>query len=380
MRGLPELVADLLEARGAAVEQAAEGGLGVIAPPELAQLLGVPEYCRLSFAGEAEGGEAIHASYDSDYFRSLERLLPLAGWRGNVKFERPAVRPERIAETLAERLPLVNATARLERMEVRPLCYFLIYFRYAALSDDRQEGMFSLLVNGLNASISLLEDPLENMSPWFVPLGEPVEETTAAELIKILGWANRAAAGVVQERLSGFIQSAERRLNRDVKRVYEYYEDLKAEIERRIARKLTPGEGRAESPGDAAAEEMAALSKKREAVTAECQWKIQDLSYKYALTIQNNPLCVLRIQTTAPVFFLKIKRRLSSRIFPASYNPLLKQLDPLPCESCCHPSGAYHICDDQLHIICDRCNAATSRSGKGLCPLCNGTQKTKGRR
>ncbi|MFH2074159.1 MAG: hypothetical protein ABIJ57_02255 [Pseudomonadota bacterium] len=371
MRDLPEVIADILASRGAMVEKAGEDGLDVIASPELVNLLGVPEYHRLSFTGENEGKDDLYASYDSDYFRSLERLFTDAGRWASVSLETPALRPERIAEALADHLPLVNAAFRLEGTDQRSLSYFLIYFRFTALSDDRQDGMFSVLVNPLNASTAFLKDGLEELSGRTRPLAAE-EEMTAAEIGKILGWAHKAGAGMVREMLADFIRSAERRLNRDVKRVYEYYETLKEEIDRRARKKTARGDGAAAPAENIAAEELETLRRKREAVEAEREWKIRDLIAKYALGIRLDPLCVIRIQATAPVFLIHIKRRLASRSFSVTYNPLLKRMDALPCESCFHPSGAYTVCDEKLHIVCSGCMVAASRSGGPHCPVCHG--------
>lgn len=371
MRDLPEFIAAILTSRGAMVEKAGEEDLDVIASMELVNLLGVPEYHRLSFAGENEGKNALSASYDSDYFRSLEGLFADSGRRSTVVLETPALRPERIAETLADHLPLVNAAFRLEGTEQRAISYFLIYFRFTALSDDRRDGMFSVLVNPLNASTAFLKDGLEDLSGRIRPLAEE-EEIDAAEMRKILGWGHKAGVGMVREILTDFIRSAERRLNRDVKRVYEYYETLREEIDRRARKKAARGEGADIPAEDVAAEELEALRRKREAVEAEREWKIRDLIAKYALGIKLDPLCIIRIQATAPVFLIHIKRRLASRSFSVTYNPLLKRIDALPCESCFHPTGAYTICDDKLHIVCGGCMAPASRSGRPHCPVCNG--------
>lgn len=371
MRDLPEFITAVLASRGAMVEKTKEECLDVIAPAKLVNLLGVPEYHRLSFAGENEGKNSLSASYDSDYFRSLERLFADAGRRSTVVLETPALRPERIAETLADHLPLVNAAFRLEGTEQRTISYFLIYFRFTALSDDRRDGMFSVLVNPLNASTAFLKEGLEDLSGRIRPLAAE-EEIAAAEMRKILGWGHKAGAGMVREMLADFVRSAERRLNRDVKRVCEYYGTLKEEIDRRARKKAARGEGADIPAEDVVAEELESLRRKREAVEAEREWKIRDLIAKYALGIKLDPLCIIRIQATAPVFLITIKRRLASRPFSVTYNPLLKRIDALPCEFCFRPAGAYTICDDKLHIVCGGCMASASLSGRSHCPVCHG--------
>ncbi|GFP26991.1 hypothetical protein HKBW3S43_00549 [Candidatus Hakubella thermalkaliphila] len=376
MRPLPEVIAGILELHGAVVEKVGADGLDVIASPELVRLLGVPEYHRLSFVGGNEGKNSLYASYDSDYFRSLEHLFNDRGRRAAVALLHPTVRPERIAETLADRIPLTNATFRLERIEELTISYFLIYFHFVALSDDRHDGMFSVLVNPLNFSTALLEYVLEDLVEKIRPAAV-VEEISAAEMMKILKISHMAATGMVRDRLTDFIRSAERRLNRDVKRVYEYYETLKEEIRRRFQKKMPQGKEVSSPPESANREEMEALRTRQEAIDAERQWKVQDLIAKYALRIKIDPLCVIQIQTAVPVFFITIKRRLSSRPFTVTYNPLLKRVDALPCESCFHPSGAYTICDDKLHIVCNRCIGANSTSRKFLCPVCGANRGAK---
>ncbi len=71
------------------------------------------------------------------------------------------------------------------------------------------------------------------------------------------------------------------------------------------------------------------------------------------------------------IHFSIIKRRLASRQFPVTYNPLTRHLDPLPCESCFHPKGAFYICDDRLHIVCAGCFRTCPDCSKQYCHACN---------
>jgi len=371
MRNLPEFITDLLESRGAIVEKSGADGLDVIASPEISRLLGLPEYHRLSFASENMGKDALPASYDSEYFRSLERLFADTGRRAAVTIETPAVHADKIAKTLTEHLPLTNATLRMERREETSLAYYLVFFRFTALSDDRHEGMLSVLVNPLTGSTALLENALEELADRMRPLAE-AGEIPAAEIMKIFGWACTAVTGMVKERLKDFIRSAERRLNRDVRRVYEYYETLKEEVTLSIQKKAAAGQQMQMLTESTPKEGIERLQAKLPAIDAEREWKIQDLTAKYALEIRLAPLCALRIQATVPVFWITLKRRLASRLFPVTYNPLLKKLDPLPCESCFHPAGAYTVCDEKLHVICTNCFTTCLRCGKPHCPVCHG--------
>jgi hypothetical protein len=108
-----------------------------------------------------------------------------------------------------------------------------------------------------------------------------------------------------------------------------------------------------------------------DAVEGEKRWKIQDLVSKYALNVRIEPVCIIDIETESLLFWLEIKRRLSSRAFPLTYNPLLKKVDSLPCEGCFYPRGTYYICDEKLHILCATCFRKCPDCGRQYCSVCH---------
>ncbi|MBI5853987.1 MAG: hypothetical protein HZB35_01895, partial [Nitrospirae bacterium] len=158
--------------------------------------------------------------------------------------------------------------------------------------------------------------------------------------------------------LSDFSKSLERRLNRDIARVRQYYQTLAEEAMRIAAKKAAGGEDRDKA------------QRKIEAIETERTWKIQDLVAKYRLTLQTEPIALVRIETKAPIFWLALKRRKGRRSFPLTYNPLVKALDPFPCEGCFYPKKAPFVCDDRLHLVCPGCFAACPQCGKEICRAC----------
>jgi hypothetical protein len=245
------------------------------------------------------------------------------------------------------------------------IAYAFIFFKYVALSDEKREGVFSLLVNEQNLSTFPLN---ANLTAFWEDLKEPEEILTRSEGIsKALQAGFSAASLIVKEEFAPFIKSLERRLYRDTIRVFEYYETLKNEIHKAFERKFFSGR---EFPEVQSEEGRKALSGKLDAVEAEKRWKIQDLVSKYALNIRIEPVCIIDIETESLIFLLEIKRRLSSRTFPLSYNPLLKKVDSLPCESCFYPRGTYYLCDEKLHILCATCFKKCPDCGREYCPVC----------
>ncbi|MBI5287145.1 MAG: hypothetical protein HY878_06105 [Deltaproteobacteria bacterium] len=355
-KGLPDVIADILACNGAIVERIGDGGLEVIAPPEVSMVLSIPEYARLCFSYNHTRGEAIYASYDSELFTSIASLLAGKGRFSIARLDSSPPNIEKLSRGVAERVCLGNATFRLDRSEVREVHYLLVYFRFSALSDEKTEGLIAVLINGLNLAAVSFEQGMEGLKE-IEPEGATISTRLGDGLKGLIQSAHSACEGMVREGLMEFIRGLERRLNRDVKRVYEYYEELKVETRRAIEKKRASGE-----------EDK--LLHRLEAIETELKWKVQDLITKYTLTIQIEPVSSILIETQSPVFWIDIKRRLSSRPFPLTYNPLIRRFDPLPCESCFYPRVPYYICDEKLHILCNNCFKRCHKCGKQYCGVC----------
>lgn len=375
-RTLPEIIADILTHNGAIVEDVDGDCLEYLAPRSFSGILGIPEHGRLGFTPNASGEDAIGAAYDSELFRSIEKVFPGSVGTAAATYISYLPNLDKLSKTISEKTLFSNATFRLDRVETRSINYLLVFFKYVAFSDEKREGLFPLLVNALNLStISLVEkngDILENLNERQAKPTLPGQET-----IKALQSAYCAAAAVVKEEIEDFVRSLERRLNRNIKRVHEYYETLKHEAQKAVE-KRSRSEDRdiekiLEKAGDGIikSEEIEKLLNKFKAIETEKQWKVQDLISKYALKIQVKPVAAIVIETQAPLFWINMKRRLLARRFPLTYNPMVRKIDPLPCEACFHPGGSYYVCDDKLHIICAHCLKNCPTCGKQYCSACH---------
>lgn len=274
---------------------------------------------------------------------------------------------DKLSKWALEKVVLSNATFRLQKVEYQLVTYMLVFFKYVALSDEKREGVFSLLVNKRNFSTFLLGD---NSADLLVDLKEPEQVAIAntQETLKAIQAGFSAASLVVKEESVAFIKSLERRLNREIRRIFEYYETLKVETQRAFERKGLPGKDSGEgltTPDEA----RRILSGKLDTIEGEKRWKIQDLVSKYALNVRIEPICAIDIEVQTPVLWMDIKRRLWSRPFPLTYNPFFRTMDSLPCEACFYPRG-YFVCDEKLHILCAGCFLKCPECGKPYCPLC----------
>ncbi|MBM4331397.1 MAG: hypothetical protein FJ117_09270 [Deltaproteobacteria bacterium] len=357
-RPLPEVLSDILTLQGAVLEKTPDDCLEFLAPPVLSEMLGIPEHGKMSFAYQPAPGEAISAAYDSDLFRAIARLFPEKNQLAMALYPSPALNMAKMSGSVEEKIVLANATFRLKQTESRAIRYLLGFFKYTALSDEKREGLMSLLVNELNLSTSAAGERLTEIM-GALQEADP-DKKPNPEITKVFQAARSAAALAVVEELGPFGQSLNKRLNRDIKRVFEYYETIKIETQKAMEKKALSGEQSVEKQRE-----------KVNAIETEKRWKIQDLISKYALNIRIELVAFIVVETQSPVFWIEIKRRLSSRPFPLTYNPLLRKWDPLPCESCFYPRGGYSICDDKLHIICSACFKKCSQCGKPFCSACH---------
>src|SRR4030042_7159669 len=177
-RSLPEILADILALEGALLERTWDGCLDFLAPPSLSKILGIPEHGKLSFGYHSFDESAINASYESEFFRSVDRLFSGRGKTARAAYSSQLPNIQKISNWVSEKVALSNATFRLQKVENQRVAYALIFFKYVALSDEKREGIFSLLVNEQNLSTFALNG---NLTTFWEYLKEPEEVLTKSE-------------------------------------------------------------------------------------------------------------------------------------------------------------------------------------------------------
>ena len=345
-RPISEVISDILTLRGAIIERKGDC-IEFISPKYLSEILNIPEYGVLSFTYNQSIEGAIYATYDSELFRAIEKLFSGKGKIAMATYPSHSPNIERLSKRLSEKITFANATFRLSKVEPQGVTYVLCFLKYVAISDEKREGLFSILINELNlSSFHSGESFMEFMND--LKESDLEMEELGKETIKALQSVFSSSSLFIKEELSPFIKSLERRLNRDIRRVFEYYETLKTETKVAFERKgLLENKTNQEQPKDETIEKRReeSIHEKLVAIEAEKRWKIKDLISKYAVRIRIEPICAILIKTETPVFWIEIRRRLSSRLFPLTYNPMFRNTDPLPCEACFYPRGGYYICD-----------------------------------
>lgn len=351
---LGEFLAAALQRAGGLAEAEHEDRLEVLLPPAVAASLDLAEEASLRLRGEVRPGEA-YAGYGSDLLARIGAVAAGTGRRFRLELDLPLPKRERVRREGEEVLRLRNATARLASIETTTLGYLVFDFRYAALSEDRAEGLLSVAVNrdggwspGLAPALAaFLSAHPGARRPW----SAGANGTDSGRLYPA---ACSLVLRLALEEIRPFIARMERRLTRDLRRIGDYYAALRDEVQRRGAR----GRGSPE-----------VVRGKLEAIEAERCRRGQDARRRYAVQIQLEPLGALAVRVTGLLLHARLRRRKAEADARLGWNPLARRLDRWLCSGCGGDAGVPFLCD-RLHVLCAACPPQCPGCGRGACAAC----------
>ena len=350
---LPRFVGSTLQRLGCLAEAQDDDLLEVLLPSPIAASLGLPEEGRLRLSGAPRAGE-VHAGYGSGLLAQICSLTEGVGRCFRAQLALTLPKRERVEREALSVLSFQNAVGRIESVEPDVLDYLVFDFRYAALSEERHEGLLSVAVNldggwspGLGDALDrCLSRHPEARQPWSTGQAEPDPRPH-------YGAARSLALVRALAESRPFIARMERRMNRDLRRVGEYYEALRQEVERRRTR------GR----------QMVPLREKVEAVEGERRRRHQDLRRRYAVTLRVEPLGLLAVRVSGLRLQARLQRRKSERRARLGWNPIARRWDGWLCAGCGGEAGLAALCD-RLHLLCPGCPPACPDCGRDSCPAC----------
>jgi hypothetical protein len=368
LSGLREFVADLLEREGAAVERIEPEGLEVLAPPDLQRELQLPELVRLGFGAELPQG-ARRVTLESDWMERLERLL---GERGRWQHVIPDIAnppPSDPERSLAHAVELFNATYRLDKVIPAWTRYWILTFRYTALSEEKRDGLLQVSFN--LATGSTLDDPVDALMDLAadpavshhagVPLGvQPPPPWDATRLKRVLG---RALPLRILHRLAAFLQGMRRRQERDLARLYDYHSDLRREALAKLAVLEQKG-AKSRDEGERERLRLAAIAREYEA-------KMNDLRQKYAMSIEAQWVQTLDLTMPVQRFEVLIRRRKGERRLSLDWNPWTRRLEQPPCEYSFTWERPRLVCDEALHLVSPAAHGACPGCARDFCRACH---------
>ena len=370
MSELQDVVADLLERRGAAVEALGAHELTVLAPAEIRKAMGWPELARLGFGGE-RSSESIAIGLEGDW---LDRFGALLGDDGRwsereVRHADGVPAPANPLQVLDRALDLPNAIWRFRGMTATSTRCLILTFRYTAMSDDKREGLFWLGFNtGTGAIIDgllpQLRQALAQMPDWHVPdqgtvLASGPRWTSAAIEARL-----RALVGQqVRDEIEPFLRAMRRRLVRDRDRVHGFHNELHRASTKRLA-------ALANAKGERAEADRLRETMRVQAIEREHRAKLDDLRCNYALRVTVEWVQALELYVPVQRLELLIRRRKGERLIQLDWHPLVTAAERLLCEAGGGRDRARLVCDDRLHLTEPDGQAPCSACSKAYCRAC----------
>lgn len=329
----------LLEQCGGLVEWASpEDGTAVV-PADIARRLAMPgETFSLT---TAPGQPGLCLSLATDFLDLTGALLDAAVPRvGAFHVPERYLKKGSLQAAVDRAFTWLNARVRLHTTRPLAIEYHTWWFFVSLRSEDYWESRVAVTLNSASGAAIELPDPLELAD---LQRGSdahaPAADTWKRAVLWAQGWLKHAAAD--------FIRRMESRLERDQKRLHDYYGALSREA----------GKPRRRSPTPPDPEQMA---QKKRAVKLELQRKLAELEERYTMYAELHSLALIRTTVPTLAVDLAVLRKRAHEICTVYWNSLTKQLEPLACARCGGSTYAVAFTDDEVAPICAPCSRQRS--------------------
>ena len=351
-----ETIGQILSLSGALVEVKGEQALEVVAPPELAAALEIPEHTTL-YANPLDTPRGARVlSYTPELFEQLSSVLSERGRLVEGIIEGLYLKRTGVAAAAGEAFAVLNGVGVVVDYHEEMISYVVCNFHYAALSDERTEGIVAAAVNEFSG-VPATELSLILLSQLAASRRgrHSVNRKSSAQIYGVAGLSARER---IAQELAPFRKSLIRRLQRDVSRVQYYYRSLIAEINRKIDRKQLTGQ------------EKETEKERILATQGELRRKVLDLRERYAMEVKVRFINAARLYVPVLIVRYNVQRRQSVREVSLIWNPLRKDFDDLGCEGCGGQIRNFYLCDERLHMVCSGCFRCP-HCGKNSCRACH---------
>ena len=324
---------ELIERNGGLVDWPSDSDRGqAILTPELARRQGVDEMLRLSSRPDGEG---MCVSLASDFLDVAERWLEAVPRFGAVQLPEAYLKRGDLGDAVARAFTWLNVKVRVGASEPTRIAYHTWWFHVLLASEDRWESRLSATVNSRTLVEVDFPDPFG--------LWELKPHAAAADIAASYASAVAAAEQRIAALARGFLARMDARLERDRKRLSEYYHALRREADQKRQHARTTV-----APDQADAADRA--------VTLELRRKLAELDERYAIDATLRPLIV--IQTELPVLEVRlvVHRKQATREYAIYWNPLTKSFDPIRCTACGRGAFSLAFTNDRVDALCARCS------------------------
>ncbi|MEW6667750.1 MAG: hypothetical protein AB1512_21285 [Thermodesulfobacteriota bacterium] len=335
-----------LENTGGVLEETSHG-FEALLPPDLSERLGTREYIRVE--GERDiRDEGLYAiNYGSPLLERMVEIacakVPIATCRLTFEY----LKTQGFDRLISEQFSFHKATRRIISSAVTRTEYLVLTFRYLAQSDEQKQGLITMALHpDTGAIVPQMDLMLSLAARDFSPF---VPQASAEALHKISKSIQFEVEAHLEEELSPFKESMDRRFRRDVKNLEAYYGALRKEMEESLRKSLI-------------SEQL--IQDRRDKIALlpdEMARKKDDLFKKYSIRVKITPCAGMLVATSAVKLLLEVLVGKTKRQISLLYNPVTKRMDPLVCQGCGRSIMTVSFCD-RMHLLCLSC--------RHRCPLC----------
>ena len=318
----------------------------ILLPGETARALETEEIIQVE-SGEAATKKAPGASnvYTMQLHTPLlDRMLALAGAappfaRAELKFD--YIKTQGFDRLIAEQFEFHKAKAEVMKTGEARTRYLALTCRFTAQSDEIKQGLVDICFNlDTDVVIPEMPDSLVHVQKDYLTVSD--KGCSDKEIENVYKIVRQYGKQLVENRLSSFIDSMNRRFKRDATSLDEYYAALEKEMEESLDRS-----GLSDRLVTERREKIAMLP-------GELAAKKKDLRNKYSINIDFKPVAALYMLSPCVTVFTRLISGHKKKDLSLTYNPVTKKMDPVVCQSC--GAVTYSMgCDQNLRIKCPAC-------------------------
>ena len=313
--------------------------LEVLLPPKIASALKVGEL--VTFTTSADSSSSSYfVTYNSDILERFEGLLSNSGYVASygIKYD-GYLKKSGFEKLVTETLRPQNGLIRVQDALPAITPYVLFNVNYTAEASEKRLGMVSFWVNGITGvtGVELGDALLWTVDRIATP---PIEEQIALNFEHLLQIGSQHSEQLIERELIRRRQKNQRQLQRDEKRITEYYQDIIREIKGKIKKRNLEGEDKER--------ELARI----EATKLELKRKLKDLHERSRLevTAQLHSALIVWLQTVH--INCQLIRKKQKRNIVAVWNPYQKKVEPLRCSVSNNPVTSFYLTDESAQIVC----------------------------
>lgn len=325
--------------QGGVAEWTSAQSLEVLLPKKIASALKVGEL--VTFTTSADTNSSTYfVTYNSDILSRFEGLLDNSGYVASygIKYD-GYLKQSGFEKLVAETLRPLNGLIRVQNAVPAITPYVLFNVNYTAEASEKRLGMVSNWVNGVTGVTGV---DLGDALLWTVDRIESpsIEEGTALNYEQLLQIGSQHSEQLIERELLPWRQKNQRQLQRDEKRITEYYEDIIREIKGKIKKRNKTGEEKEQEKN------------RIEATKLELKRKLFDLHERSLIevTAQLHSALIVWLQTVH--INCQLIRKKQKREVVAVWNPYQKQVEPLRCEKSNNPVTNFYLTDESATIVC----------------------------